>query len=846
MSQTQLQSNTQDLSDDELALLSYFLQAEGVDLAPARSIPVQLDRAELPLSFAQQRLWFLHQLDPQTTAYNNLMVVRLSGELDVALLEHSFNQIIRRHEVLRTTFDLAHGNAVQVIHPAATFKVAPRDLQHLPAAEQTAAIARYAIEDVNRPFDLSRDIFLRATLLKLGIAEHILGITLHHIIWDAQSAKILFAELEAFYRAGLTSQTVSVPPLAIQYADFAAWQRKWLRPDNAHGALEQQLSYWKQQLGGSPALLTLPTDYPRPVAQSFRGASQPCALPAAETEALDALSRREGCTLFMVLLAAFEVLLSYSADQTDIVVGTDVSDRNHVETEPLIGFFVNQLALRVNVGGDPNFRELLKRVRTVVLEAFAHRDVPIEQVVQALQIERRLDYAPLFQVKFYLMHGEEPQLRLPGITVAPLDIDSQVSRHDLTFALSRLEHGLGGYINYNADLFRPSTIDRFNELYKAILTQVATDPDLTVGQLMDTLERITKEKRVMERAQREESNFKKFKRIERKTVSLSQADPVKLDELQVGDSSIALIVPQGDVIDLADWARSNRDLIEAQVLKHGAALFRGFNVNTSPAFELFALVICREIFKENSEHTPVSTNGNVQTPVFYPPYKKLLWHNENTFNHSWPMKIMFGCVRPAQEGGETPLVDSRRVYERIPAAIREEFRRKQIMYVRNYGEGLGLDWQTVFRTTSKAEVEDLCRRTATEFEWRGGDRLRTRQVRSALGKHPQTGEMVWFNQALHWHVSCLDETTRASMTAIFTEEDLPRNCYYGDGSLIDDAIIQEMSRIYEDVEITFAWHEGDVIVVDNMLMAHARNPFVGERKLLVAMGEMINHEMIES
>jgi len=833
---------SQDPSDEDLALFRHLLQEGGVDLTSARSIPVRQDRAELPLSFAQQRLWFLHQLNPLTTAYNNLIVVHLSGPLDAAVLQQSLNEIVRRHEVLRTTFGLVRGHPVQVISPAVTIKLTLDDLRRLPAVDHMPKVERRAMEDVNRPFDLSRDVFLRVTVLRLGEVEHVLVITLHHIVWDAHSAKIFFAELDAFYRALLTSQATSLPPLSIQYADFACWQREWLQG----AVLERQLAYWCAQMQGAPVLLKLPTDYPRPATQGFRGACRQFALPKLAAEALDALGYREGCTVFMVLLAAFQVMLSYYTGQTDIVVGTDVSDRNRLETEPLMGFFVNQLAVRTDLSGNPSFKELLRRVRAVALQAYAHRDVPIEQVVQALKLERRLDYAPLFQVKLYLLHGQVEQLRLLGITATSLDVDSRVARHDLTFALSRLEAGLGGYINYNADLFSVATIAQFDGFFKEVLSQILLDPNCTVGELKTILTVRAKEERMMEHRTHGDSNATKFKQVARKTVSLPREDLIRVDDLPAGESIIPVIRPAGDAIDLADWAKDNRALIEPKLLQYGAVLFRGFQMNSPTAFEKFSLVVCPQLFRENSEHIPVSANGNVQTPVFYPSYRKLLWHNENTFNDSWPLRILFGCVLPAQEGGETPIVDSRKVFERIPVAIREQFRDKKIMYVRNYGEGLGLDWRTVFRTTNKADVEGLCRSTAVEFEWRDGDRLRTRQVRPALGKHPRTGEMVWFNQAQHWHVSCLDETTHASLVSIYPEEDLPRHCYYGDGSSIEEATMQEVCQIYQDLEVSFPWIEGDVVVLDNMLMAHGRNPFVGERKILVAMGEMISHDSIES
>ena len=277
-------------------------------------------------------------------------------------------------------------------------------------------------------------------------------------------------------------------------------------------------------------------------------------------------------------------------------------------------------------------------------------------------------------------------------------------------------------------------------------------------------------------------------------------------------------------------------------MEHGALLFRGFNVTTPPAFEQFAQTLCAELYDENGEHPHVSVSGKVYTPVFYPPTLKLLWHNENSFNRRWPMRIWFCCAKPAAQGGETPVADSRKVFELLDPAIRERFLEKQIMYVRNYGDGLGLNWQDVFGTTNKAEVEASCRDSGMTCEWKDGDRLRTRCVRPAAGKHPKTGEMVWFNQAQHWHVSCLDPDTGQALKNLFGEADLPRSCYYGDGSPIEDSTMQAILDVYQKLEVSFPWEAGDVLMLDNMLTAHARNPFGGERKILVTMGEMTGYE----
>jgi alpha-ketoglutarate-dependent taurine dioxygenase len=307
-----------------------------------------------------------------------------------------------------------------------------------------------------------------------------------------------------------------------------------------------------------------------------------------------------------------------------------------------------------------------------------------------------------------------------------------------------------------------------------------------------------------------------------------------------------VIRPQRVELDLVEWVESNQSFIEAELCKHGALLFRDFHISSPVEFERFALALCPDLFSENSEHVPANVgSGNLYTPVFYPPEKKLLWHNENSFNATWPMRIWFFCAQPADKGGETPIADSRRVFESIDLRIREQFMQKGIMYIRNYGEGLGLSWQTVFRTDKKEEVEMHCREAAIEFEWKDGDRLKTRLIRPAVVKHPQTGDWVWWNQATHWHPACLDQAVRASLVSLFSEEDLPRNCCYGDGSPIEDPVMDAICEAYQEAEVSFPWKLGDILMLDNMLTAHARNPYEGQRKIYVSMGGMVNLPMLD-
>lgn len=293
-------------------------------------------------------------------------------------------------------------------------------------------------------------------------------------------------------------------------------------------------------------------------------------------------------------------------------------------------------------------------------------------------------------------------------------------------------------------------------------------------------------------------------------------------------------------VDLVEWSRRNVESADDVLLDSGAILFRGFDVTAPETLERFASLFVDELYGDNGEHSRATVNGNVYTPVFFPPEERLLWHNENSFNASGPERIWFCCQTPAESGGETSLVDSRTMLDRLPDLIKTPFIEKGVMYVRNYGGGLGLDWREVFRTTDRRVVEERCEREGLRFTW-NGDRLRTSCVRPAVIRHPRTGRRSWFNQAQHWHISCLNEATRSALLATFDEDDLPRACYYGDGSYIADESMAEICRHYADLEVVRPWRRGDVLMVDNILAAHGRNPFTGERKLLVTMGGMIDY-----
>ncbi|HYV13038.1 MAG TPA: amino acid adenylation domain-containing protein [Pyrinomonadaceae bacterium] len=811
----------------------------GVVMPPIE--PVRRDQ-QLPLSYAQQRVWFMDQLEADNFFFNVPAAFRLVGKLKPELLERTLNEVVRRHESLRTTFAEAGGELAQRIAPSLRIELPIQDLSELPEAERDTRVRQLADEEARRPFNLAHGPLLRAKLLRLGDEEHVALVTMHHIVSDGWSMGVLVREVSALYEAFASGLPSPLPELPIQYVDYAAWQRRWMQGE----LLEEQLSYWKSHLAGRPETLQLPTDRPRPPVQTYSGASQSLALPPSLAESLNNLCRQENATLFMLLLATFNVLLHRYTGQTDVVVGTDVANRNRVEIENLVGFFVNQLVIRTDLSGDPAFRALLARVRAAALGAYAHQDIPFEKLVEELRPERDVSRTPLFQVKLVLQNAPFKSLELPGLTLSPIEFDGGKANLDLTLFLNESERGLVGQMEYNTDLFDPQTITRMLSDFELLLARIVAAPEAQLSDLVGALAAAERERAEAERKRVAEESFKKFKGFKPKAVSVPREELVTTGSITNGASLPLVLRPNAENLDLAVWAERNRDMLQGQLVRHGAILFRDFKLDPARDFGRLAHAVCSDLFHENGEHPRRALGDGVYTPVFYPPEQLLLWHNENSFNHRWPARIWFGCVQPATRGGETPLADSRKVYALIDKDIRRLFSERGVMYVRNYGEGLGLDWQTVFQTDDRREVERRCREARMEIEWKQGGRARTRCVRPASVRHPQTGELSWFNQAQHWHVSCLDPETRAGIQAVFSEEDYPRHCYFGDGTPIDDSVMAEVLEAYRQTEVVFAWQEGDILMVDNVLTAHARRPFEGSRELLVAMGDMRSFDEVEA
>ncbi|QSQ16101.1 non-ribosomal peptide synthase/polyketide synthase [Myxococcus landrumensis] len=463
-------------SSPTVALLSERLESLASSRVPAL-VPVDRTQA-LPLSFAQQRLWFLDQLQPGNSTYNIPWVLKLSGSLNSDALLQSLRALTQRHEVLRTHFSVLDGRPVQIIQDHARLDMPLVDLSALSEQERSTETQRLIREEALHSFDLSRGPLVHTTLVRLGHDEHLLLATVHHIVSDGWSIAVIVRELAAFYRQYCGGESAQLPSLPIQYADFSVWQRQWLAGD----VLDQEIAWWRQHLEGASPSLELLTDRPRPAVQAYRGALLTFSLSREVTQAVKALAQREGATPFMVLLASFQLLLSRYSGQDDISVGSPIANRNRSETEGLIGFFVNTLVLRARLQGVRSFRELLAQVRLSTLAAYDHQDVPFEKLVEELLPQRDLSRSPLFQVTLTLQNAPEGELSLPGLTLSGLPSSIETSKYDFSLVLEEGDQ-LSGTLNYNTDLFDAASMQRLLAHFSGLLESVVAQPELLISSL---------------------------------------------------------------------------------------------------------------------------------------------------------------------------------------------------------------------------------------------------------------------------------------------------------------------------------------------------------------------------
>ena len=790
------------------------------DLASLR-IPAVDQNIEQPLSSAQQRVWLMQQLDLADSSFNMGSSVRLRGRLDIQALERSLQRLVSRHAILRTTYHSRGGELRQRIHPQSAVA-----LQTLASTEtQWTDEAR---DMALRPFDLGSEAPLRVVLYRLGEEDHVLQMVMHHIASDGWSGAVLVDELIEGYEAYSTGVLPTQQALPIQYVDYAVWQ------SSAAVRLRQRegLDFWRRTLAGIPAQVPLPFDFPRPERDSGAGAAVDFQLPPATVGRLKAFAQDSGTSPFMLLLTCYAAVLQRETQGRDLVIGTDVANRDHPATESLIGFFVNLLALRIRVQPELSLREQALQVREVCLQAFAWQDTPFERVVECLELPRVANVHPLLQTLFVLDNTPRQQRRLGDLQVEPLTGEQHHSKFDMALFASEDGDAISLRWVYRTSLFRPATVERLRGAFESLLELALGAPDTPI----DTLIATVKGAAAMSTDNPLQRKMNKLGKM-RQSGSAATREPIEARPLRE-DSKFPLLVSLRDrELAPAIWAEANRDKVENWLREHGGILFRGFDLPTPADFEAFCQALCPQLYGQYGDLPKKEGGKNIYKSTPYPKDRMILFHNESAHQHRWPRRQWFYCETPATSGGATPIVDSREVYRELPAWLQANLRRKQLMYVRNFSTSLDVSWQHFFQTEDRAEVERICRESNIEFQWRGANDLHTRQVCPAVILHPLTGEESFFNQIQLYHPAFLDADIREQFLRD-GESAMPRQVFYGDGSELEPAAIDAINAAYDRCAVRFDWQQGDVVMLDNMLAAHARDPFEGERKIVVAMGEI--------
>ncbi|WP_095962040.1 non-ribosomal peptide synthetase [Pseudomonas ogarae] len=795
-----------------------------------------------PLSLVQRRLWIAEQLSGGTSVYGMPMALRLCGGLSVPHLMSSFAEVVRRHDVLRTAYvQDEEGDPLALIADEVQLHFPVIDLSELSPAAQQEQVVQATLENARTPIDLEQAPLLRGRILRLGPTEHVLLYAMHHIIFDGWSMGLLIDELVQVYEASLTGKPMPLAPLEVQYQDFALWQQAL----EEQGVLARQAEYWKHRLSGYEGRLDLPLDSPRGQTASYDGDALQFQLSSGLSGALRRLSSEVGVTLYSTLLASFQVLLHRVSGAQDLVVGADVAGREQPELERLIGFFVNVLPLRSRLDADATFASFLAQTQDNLLGALEHQDLPFDQIVEASGVPRHKAMNPLLQVLFVMNNVPVRTRSMAGLSLEFLPALETHSKFDMALFVDEEEGQLRGNWQFATTLFGHERIQHLIQAWTALLEQIVADQDIQLGAISMPVDNVAAAVTPATVPGPKADKLGKF--LKRSVTPLATPRAARVREsLVAAPQRFPLMLEPGEPhLDVIEWIHQNRPLIEQKLAEHAGILFRGFELDGIQGFEAFAEAIQPGLYGQYGDLPKKEGGKNTYRSTPYPERKMILFHNESSHQDRWPRKQMFYCEQAAPVGGATPVVDCRLMFEKLPADLREKFEDKGLLYVRTFTDKLDVSWQHFFKTEDRLEVEARCRAGGIQWRWLDNDELQTRTPGPAIITHPITGEKSFFNQVQLHHIYWLDPDVRQDLLSMFGLERMPRHVYYGDGTPIEDEVMARIGELYEACAVRFDWQKGDVILLDNMLVAHARDPFEGPRKIVVAMGDMYERSSLE-
>jgi glutamate-1-semialdehyde aminotransferase/alpha-ketoglutarate-dependent taurine dioxygenase len=773
------------------------LRAEGFvpDLTGPAQAPVTV-----PLTEAQQHLWLADQLSEGGATFNEALTVRLSGPMDRQALRASFQALVDRHESLRTTFS-PQGDTFTV---AAHVLVDLRWDEAAPGTDVAQVAAEHA-EHSRVPLNLVTGPLFRVRVTSLGADDHVLSLVIHHIISDAWSMAVLLRELDELYRRGGDHSALPAPA---RFTDYAQNLAVWSHSDAASAAR----SYWAQRFPDGIPVLRLPADFPRGATAGRPGARASRLIDGGTWAKMAATGASVGATPFMVALAGYQALLAGVTGQTTVHVGIHSAGQVDAAADDLIGYCITMLPVGGEITGAETLDGLLKRVRDDVLLAFEHRRIPFGGM-------RSTAGGPVLATAFNVERDGGGGMRLGDLGVTVLPTDPVSARWELNLNCIVLGDQVILESTYDTGLFRAETVESLLAAYERVLEVIGRGATVPTSDLLTAI--------------REPGAA---------APAGQAAGPIAGRRRAVAtgkqQATLPLVVAApAPGTQLATWAGARRDELRRALVRHGGLLFRGFGT-TIEGFEAFVQAVSGEPLDYQERTSPRhAVHGNVYTSTDFPPDERIFLHNEQSYNLTWPMRIFFHCAVAPGSGGQTPIADCRKVYARLSPETHRAFAEHGYQYVRTFRDGLGLSWREAFQTDDRVEVERYCARNGIEVEWRGAE-LTTRQVRPAVAYHPETGEPVWFNHATFFHVSTLPAHIReALLHSGLPASELPNNTYYGDGSPIPDRVLDELRAAYEAETVLFDWERGDVLMLDNMLTAHARAPFTPPRQIVVAMSE---------
>ena len=785
------------------------------------ALPRAMAGPSYPASFAQEGMVLLHRHGTPGPSFHMPRAYHLIGALDTGRLRHALQLLVDRHESLRTRFVANTGTVTQEIEPEAAIHIEETDLRgevRSPEMLQGALTAA-----VDRPFDLADPLKIRAHLFRVADDEHVLLLTLHHIIADGWSVHLLLEELRSLYDGQPAGAA-----LTHGYRDFAVWQRGYV--DSERGRQDRQ--YWSGRLAGLTERTELAPDLPRPRSRKYQSGVVRRTIARDRLEQLRSFAGGHRVSLFTVLVTAGKVLLRRLGCGDDIPVGTPAIGRFFPETESLAGNFLNMLVLRDRIGGDASAAELLPRIQSTILEALDHQAYPFDLLALDAPGGRlfnmEMDYHPAE------MRGKPGDLGLSGVRSERFPSSfGNAGKFDLDVLFTEDANGLELELFYDAELFLESTAGVLADELLRTIDFVVAEPDQPVSMLAP-IERAsvpgsTDARRARLAAVRERS------RATRPAVRVTETH----------EAVPAIVEWEGEPESGMRWLGEQREQVGQLLGRHGGVLLRGFGVDSVDAFSALLEACGQEPIPYRERSSPRHTLGaNVYTSTDHPPDQEIKLHTEHSYAARWPMKIAFACLQPAERGGSTPTADTRRVLAALPDALVERFARLGIGYTRNFGGGLGLDWADAFCTTDRDDVEAYCRANGMTCEWSGEKRLRVTWTRPAVRLHPGTGERVWFNHAYFFNVLSLDPDVREPLLRHGRMEDLPFQTAFGDGTPIDEEAVDCIASALRRETVAEPWRKGDVLLLDNMLRAHGRTAYSGDRLVAVAMSEM--HEPLEA